>query len=1626
MKNKTTTYKWAYLPFVFSSAAILATQATAGPSGNQRYQDARQVSSINHEYVGGKTQIGVGVDDEGNFDAEFNQVISESDSHSTGVGLWAGYDLKGDDKGVLGRGGQVNHAWVSRDAEGRAKHVNKTFVAYDRNEVGHDKATIGYGQENEHLFWDGRVSKGLSGGKDKRTVGGKVVTDRAYDWGVGASVGKFLPGANARIRAGVDHEWSNKVGSGEKNAQNTTLSAGIEKFFQGTGHSLSLDVAGSKNSGGYRFDNQDDTDFSGRLGYKFDFGGSSIYQPDRRYRRVRVEVPGQAVAPRYAQKQQYKKVPTYKTVPVYGNKTIRTPTKQLVKSTMELEGQTFFKLNSAKLIPSAQTRLKQIAAQIKKTGYKGSIRITGNTCGLGNARYDQILSEKRAKEVRNFLIKNGFNPNHLIARGLGKGHPKYPRTPDQDFKNRRVDIEYVSQQQSVKTGYKTENRRVQTGTRQVATGFKNVPAGMKNVMISNGRPGAPRVIWKTEAIPTSPAWIKRALHNNIKHDRGVNTYTTTFGNETRVTENTAPVASNDSGKTKCGAPVSINVLGNDRDADGDTLTITSFTQPANGSVTRGDNGDLIYTPNATTACGTTDSFTYTVSDGNGGTSTADVTVDVEAAVDDVVNAENDTASTNEGEPVAINVLNNDDSDASITRIVSGPTNGSAEIIGGQIIYTPVDGFTGTDSFVYEVRDPNGNIATATATITVIGATNTAPVAVSDSTQTQCGNPVTINVLGNDTDADTDALTITSFTQPTNGTVTRGANGQLIYTPNSTEACGIDDSFTYTISDGNGGTSTGDVTVTVDPAEDNDVKAANDSATTDEGEAVTINVLGNDDADATITRVVTAPGNGSATIVDGQIVYTPNAGFSGEDTFTYEVTDPQGNKTTATVTVTVNDVDNDVKAANDSATTDEGEAVTINVLGNDDADATITRVVTAPGNGSATIVDGQIVYTPNAGFSGEDTFTYEVQDPQGNKTTATVTVTVNPLNNDVKAANDSATTDEGEAVTINVLGNDDSDATITRVVTAPGNGSATIVNGQIVYTPNAGFTGEDTFTYEVQDPQGNKTTATVVVTVNPIDDDVKAANDTAMTDEGEAVTIDVLGNDDADAAITRIVSAPSNGSATIVNGQIVYNPNAGFSGTDTFTYEVQDPQGNKTTATVTVTVKPVDDDVKAGNDSATTNEGEAVTINVLGNDDADASITRVVSSPANGSATIVNGQIVYNPNAGFSGTDTFTYEVTDPNGNTTTATVTVTVKGDVKAANDSVTTGEDQPVTIDVLNNDDTDATLTRVVTGPSNGTATISGGQIVYAPNAGFSGTDTFTYEVTDPNGNTTTATVTVIVKGDVKASNDSATTDQDESITIDVLSNDDSDATLTRVVTGPSNGSATISGGQIVYTPNAGFSGTDTFTYEVSDPQGNLTTAMVTVTVLDGKPTAKNDSVATQCSPISIDVLGNDDGDNLDVISVNADNLMYGTIMQSGNQITYSPSNTCGKGNTGVDNFSYTIRDGNGNEDSANVKVTVKGITSGGGTKANMDDAMISTGETITLDVLANDKGKGLRIINVGQPANGKVTWTGSQVTYTATGSGTYTDEFWYDIVDANGYNDAAVIMIDVIKGCPIGMKCN
>ena len=507
---------------------------------------------------------------------------------------------------------------------------------------------------------------------------------------------------------------------------------------------------------------------------------------------------------------------------------------------------------------------------------------------------------------------------------------------------------------------------------------------------------------------------------------------------------------------------------------------------------------------------------------------------------------------------------------------------------GQYSFQPNENYNGTDSFSYTVTDSeSGERAVQTVTITV-DAVNDAPVAVDDiaittSEDTAVNN---INVLGNDTDIDGDALTV-SGASAANGEVTINDDGTLNYTPNAN--FNGTDTITYIIDDGNGGADTATVSVTVNPI----VDIVADTAITDEDTAVTIDVLANDSfgPNASVTGVGTAT-SGTVEIVNGEVKYTPNEDFNGSDTFTYTVTTAAGDTETDNVSVTVN-AQGDIVA--DTAITDEDTAVTIDVLANDSfgPNASVTGVGTAT-SGTVEIVNGEVKYTPNEDFNGSDTFTYTVTTAAGDTETDNVSVTVN-AQGDIVA--DTAITDEDTAVTIDVLANDSfgPNASVTGVGTAT-SGTVEIVNGEVKYTPNEDFNGSDTFTYTVTTAAGDTETDNVSVTVNAQGDIVA---DTAITDEDTAVTIDVLANDSfgPNASVTGVGTATS-GTVEIVNGEVKYTPNEDFNGSDTFTYTVTTAAGDTETDNVSVTVNAQGDIVA---DTAITDEDTAVTIDVLAND-----------------------------------------------------------------------------------------------------------------------------------------------------------------------------------------------------------------------------------------------------------------------------------------------------------------------------------------------------------------------------------------------------------------------------------------
>ena len=258
-------------------------------------------------------------------------------------------------------------------------------------------------------------------------------------------------------------------------------------------------------------------------------------------------------------------------------------------------------------------------------------------------------------------------------------------------------------------------------------------------------------------------------------------------------------------------------------------------------------------------------------------------------------------------------------------------------------------------------------------------------------------------------------------------------------------------------------------------------------------------------------------------------------FNGTDSFTYSASDGNAVSNVATVTIAVTGVNDAPVAVNDAATTEEDTAVSGNVLGNDtDADAgtTLTAALGAsPANGTVALAaDGSFTYTPNADFNGTDSFTYTASDGAAASNVATVTITVDAVNDAPVAVNDAAATDEDTAVSGNVLGNDtdvDAGTTLTAALGAsPANGTVALAaDGSFTYTPNADFNGTDSFTYTASDGAAASNVATVTITVTGVNDAPVAVNDAATTDEDTAVSGNVLGNDtDVDAG-TTLTAAP---------------------------------------------------------------------------------------------------------------------------------------------------------------------------------------------------------------------------------------------------------------------------------------------------------------------------------------------------------------------------------------------------------------------------------------------------------------------------------------------------------------------
>ncbi|NML27147.1 retention module-containing protein, partial [Zoogloea dura] len=778
--------------------------------------------------------------------------------------------------------------------------------------------------------------------------------------------------------------------------------------------------------------------------------------------------------------------------------------------------------------------------------------------------------------------------------------------------------------------------------------------------------------------------------------------------------------------------------------------------------------------------------------------------------------------------------------------------------------------------------------------------NTPPVATNDEATVAEDQPAIIDVLANDTDANGDALIVTSANAP-NGQVTINPDGSLRYVPNP-DFSGTD-RVTYTISDGKGGTSSATVIINVTPV--NDAPVANpDAATTPEDTPITLPVLVNDtdpEGDPlTITNASVEPGKGTVTInPDGTLTYTPAPDYNGQTTITYTVSDGKGGTSTTTVTVNVTPVNDPPVARPDAATTPEDTPVTVSVLGNDsDPEGnplTVTGATVDPGRGSVTVnPDGTLSFTPAPNYNGPAVITYTISDGQGGTATSTVTINVTPVNDPAQIGSGAGTTQEDTVLL----------ASGTLSITDPDAGEAG-------FQPQSATTG----TYGTFSLDANGRWIFTLDNSNPLvqglsDGDSRTETFTVRSIDGteSSVVITILGRNESIGApgvgIVREDTVLDSSGTLTASGGASFVPQASTPGTygsfslnpnGTWTYTLDNPStvvqslaegetrtetfpvtlSDGSTSTVTITVVGTNDPAIVDTGAGTVTEDTVITtggiLHVVDPDNGQSSFQPQsnaigsygsfnVDAAGNWTYTLDNSKPeVQALKEGETLSETFPVQTAD--GTPTTVTITVVGTNDgPTAVPDTASTFEDTPVTFPVLGNDTDPDGDTLTVTGasvdPAKGTVTVNpDGTLTFNPAPNYNGPAQITYTVSDGHGGTSTTTVDILVRpvGDpAQLSSDAGTVKEDtpaQTTASGVLSITDPDA------------------GEAVFQAQTGAPGTygsfsvDTagnwaYTLDNANPvvqalkEGETRTEVFTVKSADGTPTT-----------VTLTVIGTNDG---------------------------------------------------------------------------------------------------------------------------------------------------------------------
>ncbi len=1145
-----------------------------------------------------------------------------------------------------------------------------------------------------------------------------------------------------------------------------------------------------------------------------------------------------------------------------------------------------------------------------------------------------------------------------------------------------------------------------------------------------------------------------------------------------------PVAVDDQVTARSGASVPVAVTSNDYDPDGEAIAIAEIAaNPGHGTVEIGTATTVVYTPNPGDVYVGIDRFEYTIVDGDGTPATAEVTVELlpPGATNQPPVGGVDRSDTGPGVPVVVDVLLNDidperdglriDSFSAPPQIgtvteVTGPTDLPA------LEFTPADGLEGIARFTYRPVDSFGAVGESVDVDVRVARpdeANRPPVVRPDAVRARRGTTVQLPVLVNDSDPDGDLLTVSVVEPLPAGIEVDVLGDQLGITPQA--GSGEQVSFEYRVDDGSSEPVVGSVLVVViDDDEPNQPPVAfPDVATVVVGQTILIDVTANDsdpDGDPPALVDVGRPESGGTTANAGrnQVEFTPAAIEDDVDAtvrFTYTITDGNDHQVDGDVTVTVlaEALPDPPTARNDSTFTFVDEPVTVDVLRNDrdpsGGNLTIAGTPGCPTGGRATVTaDAKVRFDPPTGRSGAFKCTYEVTNPAGNRDTADILVSVRQRSgtNRPPVANlDQVTVVVGGSVTRDVTLNDvdpDGDSSALRVTSArqPVLGTATRNGNSITYTAGSVPTVV-TIDYEIEDEAGALATGRMQVRVTEQQNLAPFARPDSRRIEGPGTptTFDVLNNDvdpdstDGGLRVTASSLTSGPGTLTRTGNSITISPDPAHVGDLVGSYTISDGDGRTASSTLTLTVTaranraPI-----ARDDSARVANGGSVTTPVLFNDsdpDGDPLAVSIIGGPdpALGSASVTSDRsISFAARNGQAGTAVITYQVSDGE-LTATASLRITVatcQASTPGARSAfLQTGYRQPIAVDLA----AYATNGSVVdvaapAGYANG---------VYTPPDGVNGNVAITFGVRNQCDQQATGTITIDVNRAPSGQNRALTLTRGATAEIPVGQLGSDDEALT--ITGSSGAPSWVSTGpnrlQIAVPNDAAFT-TSTWTTTLADPGGLTVQVSVSVTVTNGSPTARADTVDASGGAVSVDIVGNDDDPDGPNSGLRVNTIPSSISFSGGGNGSVSVG---GDGRTvridpgsaiGTATFNYTVVDGGGAV-SAPATVTVTGpsappattttttttttpTTTPNSAPVASDQAVdVTAGTARTVSLNATDpEGDPLTVQNFVDPSGVVVDRSGLSVTISAAEAGTYS--FTYQVTDGTSSSRTATVTVN------------